>query len=537
VLAILGYVVLGWATGRAIPAHAMVGTVSVGGLSEPEARLRVADAAPRIEATKVSIRWGATEGAIDPAASGLRIDPDASVAQLLGPTLDPVLLWRRLRGTVDVPLQARIDQGALATSVRAAAATIERPVREGSVSFPGGTVVAQRPQAGRRVDVAATVAAVARSWPGATPVTGSLEEVAPRIDPAAFDVAVRDQAARAVAGPLEVVADGRRATLAPAQFAPALAMVPDAGALTLRVGSRELLAALRTVAPGLEIQPVDATMQLRNGTPALVAARPGRLIDGPTSAETVSRGLVDGSRTAQLTLLDVAPAVTSEQVAGYGITAEIGRATVTIGGAGEPARLSNAALAAKKLTGRLVTPGGQVSFNQSVGPRTPAAGFAATTTRLPGVGTEDEGGVGQVASALYEAAFRAGLVVGPRTAYSVYLPGTAAGLDARVAIGGPDVTVTADREYGVLISAQVSGAAVEVVLYGRAGIASTVTAGTPTGVVRPAPGVDPSLACRPSAGQPGFEISVARIVTADGVEVRRDSVSARYAPVPGVSCG
>ena len=153
---------------------------------------------------------------------------------------------------------------------------------------------------------------------------------------------------------------------------------------------------LRTVAPGLEIQPVDATMQLRNGTPALVAARPGRLIDGPTSAETVSRGLVDGSRTAQLTLLDVAPALTSEQVAGYGITAEIGRATVTIGGAGEPARLSNAALAAKKLTGRLVAPGGQVSFNQSVGPRTPAAGFAATTTRLPGVGTEDEGGVGPV---------------------------------------------------------------------------------------------------------------------------------------------
>ena len=536
-LLVVAYVVLGWFSGHAIGAHATAGGIGVGGLSAEAARATVAERAPAIEADPVALRLGAEETQVSPATAGLHVDPAGTIDQLVGFTLDPAQIWHRLRGTAAVPLRAWVDRPALESALRSAAGSIDRPVKEGSVSFPGGTVVSQRPAAGRRVDIGATADAVARAWPADEPIVGAVADVAPRIDPATFDTAVADQAARAVSGPIEVVADGRRASLTPLQFSPALTMVEDGSTLALKVLDKELLEVLRKAAPGLEIKPVDATVRVENGIPALVSAREGQLLDGPASAEAVGRGLVTEPRRAVLTLGDAPAGRTSEQVAGYGIAAELGRAATSFAADAERARLANATLAAKKLDGTLVPPGGTFSINQVVGPRTTAAGFAATTTALPGAAGEDDGGVGIVASAVYEAAFRSGLIVGSRTAYTAYVPGTSAGLDARASLGGPDATFTAEPGYGVLVTARVVGTAVEVVLYGRSGVAVTVAAATPTNVTRPESAVEASASCRPRAVQPGFDITVGRVVTIAGVESRRDAVSAHYAAVPGLTCG
>lgn len=537
VLVAVAYVLLGWFAGRGIPAHATAGGIDVGGLSERDARLRLAERATAVESRPVPLRLATTEARLAPGSAGLRVDVEGTLHDLAGFSLSPGVILDRLRGQVSVPLRTSADAPALEAAIRSAAAGVDRPVKEGAVTFPAGTVVTQRPTAGRRVDVGATADAVRANWPADTPIAGVVTEVAPRVDPAVFDVAVKDQAAPAVAGPLTVLADGRRATLTPAQFSPALTMVPDGGNLALRVGAKELVEALRKAAPGLEVAPVDAGLRLENGTPAVQPAKAGRAIDGPASTDAVSRALLVGPRTATLTLADTSPAVTSDQVAGYGVSAEIGRATVGVAGATEAARLANVALAAKKIDGRVVAPGATFSFNEVVGPRTAAAGFAATTTELPGAGKADEGGVGLVASAVYEAAFRGGLTLGQRTSYPVYLPGTSAGLDARVSVGGPDVTFTADPSYGVLVSARVTGAQIEVVLYGRSGVTSKVAAATPTNVVRPAAAPSTAAGCQERGTQPGFDVTVNRVISVDGVESRKDAVWARYAPVPGVTCG
>ena len=533
----IAYGGLCWFSGRALGPLATAGGIDLGGLTETQARARLAERATAVVARPIPLLLGGTQTELIPSSSGLSVDVDATMRQLLGFTLDPVRVYHRLRGGDAVPLRGRADEPALQAAVAAAARAVDRPVKEGSVIFPGGTVVAQRPAAGRRVDVAATARAVLQRWPEEGVVTGVVEEVRPRLDPAAFDAAVGGPAAAAVAEPLTVLADGRQAVLTPTQLSPALAMVPDGDALALRVDARALLTALRRVAPGLEIQPVNATLKVRDGTPTLVPATTGRLIEPVASAEAVAAALGAGRHTATLALADAAPAVSGDQVAGYGITAELGRATVGLAGAGEAARLSNAALTASKLDGTVLAPGGSFSFNEVVGARTPAAGFRVTTTQLPGISGQDEGGVGVVASAVYEAAFRAGLTLGPRTPYAAYLPGTSAGLDARATTGGPDVIFTADPSHGVLVSAQVRDGRVEVILYGRSGASVAVTAAAPANLRRPEPVLQDGGACRARPSQPGFDITISRVVSHDGVTVRRDAVSAAYAPVPGVTCG
>ena len=129
------------------------------------------------------------------------------------------------------------------------------------------------------------------------------------------------------------------------------------------------------------------------------------------------------------------------------------------------ARVNNIRQVASILDGMIVRPGATFSFNESVGPRTKAAGFdEAPVIRdgvlTPGVG----GGICQVSTTLFNAAFFAGLPVVERRPHSFYIDHYPVGRDATVSYGAVDLKFRNDSDKVILISVQATDRSVRVSL-------------------------------------------------------------------------
>ncbi len=104
------------------------------------------------------------------------------------------------------------------------------------------------------------------------------------------------------------------------------------------------------------------------------------------------------------------------------------------------AQQTNVQLAAQRLDGLVIPPGAHFSFNQAVGPRTPARGYLAAPSYLGGESPATiGGGICLLSSALYQAALKAGFQIEQRVPHLRTIHSVPPGLDATVWYGGADL--------------------------------------------------------------------------------------------------
>ena len=122
----------------------------------------------------------------------------------------------------------------------------------------------------------------------------------------------------------------------------------------------------------------------------------------------------------------------------------------------ETDRVTNVRLAASMLDGATIRPHHTLSFDDRVGPRTPARGFMDAETLLNGVPTPGiGGGICQVATTLFVAAWTGGLGVSevhPHTRLPHYAH---PGMDAAIADGRYDLVVESPFDQLVTVHARV----------------------------------------------------------------------------------
>lgn len=199
------------------------------------------------------------------------------------------------------------------------------------------------------------------------------------------------------------------------------------------------------------------------------------------------------------------------------------------------ARASNIALAAEAIDGKTIAPGGTLSFNEAVGERTAAFGYAKSVVLRDGMLAEGSGGgTCQVASTLHAAALLAGLEIVQRAPHSRPSAYIRMGLDATVAFGSIDlkiknplaaaVTVRARAERELVVTIEGTSARPDVTLTSE--IVEILA--THAVVERDATLKDDAIHLV-AHGIPGFRVRRTRQV--DG---RRDVRIDLYAPVPTV---
>lgn len=215
--------------------------------------------------------------------------------------------------------------------------------------------------------------------------------------------------------------------------------------------------------------PKDATFDTSDPKNVkVVPAVDGRGLDVDAAVDAMRSALLarrDADRRTTIPLAAIPPEFTTEQAEAYGITEELGVFTTNFP-AGEE-RVKNIQLMSEMLNDTLVKPGERFSANEAVGPRTEEKGFVKAPVIYDYEFSEDVGGgVSQVATTMFNAAFFAGVPIKEFKAHSFWIPRYPLGREATLSFPYPDLVWVNNYESNVLIRATVQPTSVTVGLYG-----------------------------------------------------------------------
>jgi vancomycin resistance protein YoaR len=513
-----------------------VAGVDVGGLEPTAARTRLTEMLGQRLEEPIRVTAGGASTTVVPARLGVVLDVDRTVAAAAG---SGSLLARVVplgHEASHAPVVTAAGEGRLPTALRRLTVA---PRDARAVVDRNGNVRVLPAREGRGFDPAATRQAIAAAaLAGQDEVQLRPQTLAPAVT-TAMASATADEARRLLGGPIALVGGGQaRGTLTPAELGPLLTVRQGADGLEPAIDERRLAAVIqRDVAP-LVRRARSARFASNGERSVLIPSRPGRTLDvRRTAAAIVAAGLGD-ERRAQVHLTATPPRLTTAEARALGAQHRISSATTDMG-ASSANRIHNVHLMADMLDGRVVAPGATFSFNDTVGERTVARGFRegqaiADGLLVPSIG----GGVCQVATALFDAAFYGGYPIPQRVNHSFYISHYGLGMDAAVSWGGPDLVFRNDTRQPILIQMSYTTTTLTAEFFSTAPRRVEVekTVSEPTDVV-PAPtryervetlsGAETRQTTR---GQRGFDVTVTRTVTRDGEVVREDSFRSHYVP-------
>lgn len=516
--------------------------VSIDGLDVGGLRVEVARSALRRHAKTVVSRGVVSVVTPDRPGFAVRISPTVLGAR---PRIDEALRAAQesdgfgsrllaavgLGGDDEVPLRWTLEDAGVERLVAQVQARLGRRPRPATVEVTdtGLRVVAGR--SGRGVDEAALIAALDTLPPRISlpvseqPAQVSVEE-ARRAKARAQALLDAPPAVRGPGGLLRFRADQLRAALRFGARAPRLVVSLDPEA----VG-----AALRERFGGVERERRDARFVPRGEVVDIVDGRPGRGIDDAAMARALIAA-APGS-TVRLAVRTVRPERTAADLRELGITRQVSEFTTPYACC-QP-RVTNIQRAVELLDGYIIPAGGRLSLNEVLGQRTVERGFVSAP-QIAGGRFEEAvgGGVSQVATTLFNAAFFAGLDIVAHTPHEFYISRYPRGREATLSWGGPELIVRNDWPAAVYVSASATSDSVTVRMYSDPlDRRVETTTGEPTDPV--APEVkreeDPDLAPGEEVvdmemGGGGFTISYTRTVYRGNRVTRDETYRWTYRP-------
>jgi vancomycin resistance protein YoaR len=124
-------------------------------------------------------------------------------------------------------------------------------------------------------------------------------------------------------------------------------------------------------------------------------------------------------------------------------------------------------LVAHLVDGKLIAPGSTFSFNGATGERTAEKGFLVAPVIINGeLQTGLGGGICQVSTTVFNAAFEAGLPITARTNHALYISHYPLGRDATVNYPDIDLKFVNDTGHWLLLRTFVGSSSLTVTLYG-----------------------------------------------------------------------
>ncbi len=484
----------------------------------------------------------------------------------LGLRADLVTQWEALQHGIQVSPTLNLNQDQLALTLRRIAQQIDLPAQEGMLVINGLEVSGLPGRVGRQVDFAATWDALLAQVRAGT--GGTVALVVHERRPVVLSVETAVGRAQALLGrSLLLTGDGADG---PRQFAVDAAQLRQWLSLTPRLdasGNVELAVTLdreratefvRELAPHIDRSAYDAVLDFDRQTQQVTVRQPSRLglaLDVAASVEAIEtvvmqspqgdpssgngNGLPAPEQVA-LVIQSIAPRVDSNKIAEMGIVEQISEGTTFFAGS-SPERVHNIVNTVEKFQGVVIPPGEQFSFYQVVGDVTLANGFvdsliiAGDRTEV-GVG----GGVCQVSTTVYRAAFWAGFPVLERYAHG-YVVGWYGepGWDASIFTPDADFRFLNDTGHYILIQPELDlkKGRLTFHVYGTRNRSVEAEKGVVTNV-RPAP--DPLYredADLPSGAikqvdwaKEGMDVTVKRIIKYDDGRVKEDRFVSRYRP-------
>jgi vancomycin resistance protein YoaR len=350
------------------------------------------------------------------------------------------------------------------------------------------------------------------------------------------------QARLALSAPVRLEYEGTRWRIPRWRIAELLSL-PAEGKTELAIAGPGAEAWFTRLRESVERAPVDARFEVdAGGEIQILPDKPGLGIDVPATAEAIlTAATTPTARTATLAARTTVADRTVAEAQTMGITGVVGSYHTTYGGI--PSRLHNVALVAELIDGALIAPGRTFSFNGTTGERTAEKGFQEAPVIINGeLQTGLGGGICQVSTTVFNAAYEAGLQIDERTNHALYISHYPLGRDATVNYPDLDLKFTNDTDNWLLLRTFVGSGSLTVNLYGTPQDRRVESSEQPLRVIG-APKVkrvpEPTWLKGKSEvleyGQPARATSVSRMVyAADGTLLHEDTWYSQYRSEPKV---
>ncbi|MFH8576408.1 VanW family protein [Streptomyces zaomyceticus] len=534
------------ATGDDISAGTRVGGVDIGGMSRAEAQAKLAAEAPAAWSAPIPVRVGDHAAKVEPAAAGMTVDLAKTADEAADPSRDPFTVIGRLfsSGEREIRPVLAYDSVKAKATVAGLAEKNDRAVREGSVAFREGRVVATQPVTGQKLDTGKAVETLRAAYPatGAAAVTLPVAVTEPKLPAAEVSRFLDTYAKPAVSGPVTLTTGDQRVRISAATLGDHLTVKTENGRLTAALDAEALLRDPDVARPiaSLTGAPVEATLGVRDGKVVVEEeGRQGHEVTAKALGDAVTPLLAksgSAARTAPVATTVTEPELSSASLARLGITEQMSTFTVNFPAA--PYRTTNIGRAAELINGSIVQPGEVWSFNKTVGERTPDNGFVDGTMILDGqYRSAPGGGVSAMATTVFNAMFFAGVKPVEYGAHSFYIERYPAGREATVAWGQLDLKFRNDTGKPLYIQAGATDSSVTVSFLGTKKYDSVeAVAGERTNLTEPKKVEGTGKACVPQPPLEGFDISVDRVFKDGGAEVKRETFKTHYTPRDEVTC-
>jgi vancomycin resistance protein YoaR len=458
-----------------VPGGTVVGGVPVGGLGREEAvRLVAARARPEGGELRILVPGGERSVPLEELDPRPRAREAVDRAIAADSYTDRVLRGLRLGGTRTVPVRFRLtgDRGRrLADEIGEA---VDRPARSARISVSPTEVTVEPARPGRALDralFARRVSALPETL--GAPVT----VVAPEVTTGAA-LAARERV-RALRKPVRVRFDGVTRVLTAAEVRALATARVEGRRIVVGLDETRLAERLRRDFPDAVVEPRAATFRVSGDRVSVVPGRIGRTVEPGATARAVANAPAGAAVALRVTTR--APSLTTAQARALRIRERVAEFTTPYTCC--PPRVTNIRRAAEILDGTVIRPDETFSLNTALGERTTERGFVPAPQINAGR-LEDAvgGGVSQIATTVFNAAFFAGLRIDSFTPHEFWISRYPPGREATVSWGGPEMIVTNDWPAGVLMRVEATDTGVTVRLYSsRLGRRVETTTETPEG--------------------------------------------------------
>ena len=507
-----------------------IGGVAVGGLSEREARRRVAEAAARRVARPIRLRGPGGVALTRGGELGAKPLVDAALDRAKDGGLTTRVLARLgLADGADVDLRYQLAPVPTARLGNLLDARFGEPPRDARVEVGPGDVRVVEGRPGTAVDRGALRRGLA-TLPATLPVT-----VGPSRPVVSAGEARR--AARVIGrlldGPRRVRFRDRVATLTPSRLRALVRTERDDAKLAVDLEPRGLGASLRVRLGVFEVPARDARFSVGARRVRIVPSARGQVLD----VVRIGESLVDNlsSTTHRAWFERTEPSFTTEAAEKLDIRELVSEFT-TYYSCCQP-RVTNIKRAADLLDETVVLPRQSFSLNQALGRRTEENGFVSAPQIFRGR-LEDAvgGGISQIATTLYNAAFFAGLKLVAHQAHQFYISRYPMGREATVSWGGPELIFRNDWPAALLMKLIATDGSITVRFYSRKLGRRVVTeTGEPYSYVAPRT-ITVRNAALPagtvntvqSAGESGFTVQYTREVYRGAKRIKDERYTVRY---------
>jgi vancomycin resistance protein YoaR len=542
---VVGFVFAGSSARIAAGVH--IAGVDVGGLTPAQARALLERRSSSLENTPVRFQTGARSWSVKPSELGVQVDWAAAVADARkdGDGFGPVRGFRRLGVRffgADVQPHARFWGQAVQLELARMSGRVDRAPREASVQLQGLRPVVLPAASGSKLDrqaAAPRIVSALASFDRA-PVQLPVRVEAPRVTAAALAPAAR-QLRTALSGPVRLSLGATRWRISRFRLA-ALIEPPHDGLVRPRIAGSAADAYFVKLSNSVGSKPVDATFAVDGSRVRIVPGQAGLTLDVPTTAKNILAAAIrPTNRVATAVVAAQQPTRTTDEARAMGITGLVSSYETFFGGV--PNRIHNVQLVSHLVDAQLISPGKEWSFNAATGARTAEKGFLTAPVIINGeLQTGLGGGVCQVSTTVFNAAYEAGLKITQRTNHALYISHYPLGRDATVDYPNIDLRFVNDTSHWLLLRTFVTSDSLVVSLYGTPqhrkveSVTSPLTAvGAPPVTKVPDPELPKGKTQVESAGVPAQVTSVERkVYTPSGKLLYDDVFHSSYVAEPEI---